>query len=162
MSLVLFRIDERLLHGQVIVGWGMRLGIDYYVVVDDDLAASDWEQDIYSAGLADGTPVEFVTVSEAIERFDELDGRDGRGALLTRGTAEMRAIARAGSLTARRVNLGGLHAGAGRSRVLPYVHLSPDEIADLKDIDEHSRGVTARDLPTGREVPLRELADVVD
>ena len=38
MSLDLFRIDERLLHGQVIVGWGMRLHIDYYVIVDDEVA----------------------------------------------------------------------------------------------------------------------------
>jgi mannose/fructose/N-acetylgalactosamine-specific phosphotransferase system component IIB len=162
VTLVLFRIDERLLHGQVIVGWGMRLGIDYYVVVDDDLAASEWEQDIYSAGLPAGTPADFVSVTEAIERFDDLDRRDGRGALLTRGTSEMRAIARAGRLSGRRVNLGGLHAGAGRSRALRYVHLSPEEVSDLREIHESSLGVTARDLPTGREVPLRELADVVE
>jgi mannose/fructose/N-acetylgalactosamine-specific phosphotransferase system component IIB len=162
VTLVLFRIDERLLHGQVIVGWGMRLGIDYYVVVDDDLAASEWEKDLYSAGLADGTPADFVSVSEAIERFDEFDECKGRGALLTRGTAEMRALARAGHLTGRRVNLGGLHAATGRSRALRYVHLSPEEIADLRGIHEASAGVTARDLPTGREVPLSELADVVE
>ncbi|MGB5526372.1 MAG: PTS sugar transporter subunit IIB [Gemmatimonadota bacterium] len=162
MTLALFRIDERLLHGQVIVGWGMRLGIDYYVVVDDDLATSDWEQDIYSAGLADKTAVEFVSVAETVERFQELDSRTGRGALLTKGTAEMRALAEAGLLSSRRVNLGGLHGTGSRRRVLTYVHVSPDEEEDLKAIHRASTGVTARDLPTGREVGLEDLVDVLE
>ena len=162
MTLGLFRIDERLLHGQVIVGWGMRLGIDYYVVVDDELATSDWEQDIYSAGLADRTAVEFVSVAEAVERFQELDSRAGRGALLTKGTTEMRALAEAGLLSGRRVNLGGLHGTGSRRRVLTYVHVSPDEEEDLKAIHRASTGVTARDLPTGREVALEDLVDVLE
>ena len=162
MSLSLFRIDERLLHGQVIVGWGMRLGIDYYVVVDDALAESEWEQDLYSAGLPGGTQAEFTSVEEAERRFEELDGRSGRGALLTPGTAEMRALAEAGLLTDRRVNLGGLHAGEGRVRVQTYIHLTPGEAADLRAISEHSLGVTARDLPTGREISLQDLIDVLE
>jgi len=162
VTLILFRIDERLLHGQVIVGWGMRLGIDYYVVVDDDLSTSDWEQDIYSAGLADRTEVDFVSVADAVERFQEMDSRDGRGGLLTRGTAEMRSLAEAGLLSDRRVNLGGLHGTGCRRRVLTYVHLSPAEEQDLKAIHLKSNGVTARDLPVGREVGLEDLVDVVE
>lgn len=162
MSLVLFRIDERLLHGQVIVGWGMRLGIDYYVVVDDGLALSDWEQDLYSAGLPEGTRVDFLSVEEVIRRFAELDERPGRGAVLTRGTSEMRALAEAGYLLGRRVNVGGLHAADGRRRALRYVCLRPDEAADLRAIQGASRKTTARDLPTGREVELQELLDAVD
>lgn len=162
MTLVLFRIDERLLHGQVIVGWGMRLGIDYYVVVDDDLAASEWEREIYSAGLPESTAVDFVSPSEALERFGELDSRAGRGALLTRGTGQMRLLGDAGALADRRVNLGGLHAMNGRRRVLNYVHLTAEEVADLKAIQSVSSGVTARDLPAGKEVRLEDLLDVLE
>jgi len=162
VTLALFRVDERLLHGQVIVGWGMRLGIDYYVVVDDDLAASDWEQDIYGAGLAEKTAAYFVSVAEAVERFEELDSRDGRGALLTRGTSQMRELAESGLLSERRVNLGGLHARGDRRRVLTYVHLSPGEESDLTAIHKASAGVTARDLPAGKEVGLEDLVDVVE
>lgn len=162
MTLVLFRIDERLLHGQVIVGWGMRLGIDYYVVVDDDLATSEWEQDIYSAGLADRTAVDFISVADTVQRFPELDSLEGRGALLTRGTEDMRALAEAGLLSGRRVNLGGLHGTGSRRRVLTYVHLNPGEEEDLKVIHGSSSGVTARDLPTGREVGLEDLIDVLE
>ena len=162
MSLVLFRIDERLLHGQVIVGWGMRLGIEYYVVVDDGLAGSDWEKDLYSAGLPEGTSAEFLSVDEAIEKFSELDGRSGRGAILTRGTKEMRALGEAGHLLGRRVNIGGIHSVEGRQRALPYVYLTQDEADDLRAIEGASRSITARDLPTGREAQLGELLNALD
>jgi PTS system mannose-specific IIB component/fructoselysine and glucoselysine-specific PTS system IIB component len=157
MALDLFRIDERLLHGQVIVGWGMRLQLEYYVIVDDEVAASDWERDLYAAGLPEGVDAIFVGRDEAIERFADLDEHPGRGALLTRSPATMRALADAGLLDGRRVNLGGLHAGGERRRVLPYVHLSPDDIADLLSIETRSGELSARDLPSAREVPLEEL-----
>ena len=157
MSLDLFRIDERLLHGQVIVGWGMRLHIDYYVIVDDEVAANTWESDLYSAGLPTGVDAHFVSVADAVARFEELDAHPGRGALLTRDPGPMRGLAEAGLLEGRRINVGGMHAGELRRRVLPYVHLSATEVSDLEAIAERSSKITARDLPAAREVPLEEL-----
>jgi PTS system mannose-specific IIB component/fructoselysine and glucoselysine-specific PTS system IIB component len=157
LALDLFRIDERLLHGQVIVGWGMRLGLDYYVIVDDEIAASRWEADLYAAGLPEGVEARFLSVQDTIESFGELDALPGRGALLTRTPGPMRDLAEAGLLDGRRVNLGGMHAGGDRRRVLPFVHLGPADCDDLEAIDERSERVSARDLPSAREVALAEL-----
>ena len=159
MPLDLFRIDERLLHGQVIVGWGMRLGLERYVIVDDDLAASEWEQDLYAAGLPPDATVEFLTRAEIASRLPELIAAPGAGAVLTRTTETMRAIADAGLLDGRRVNVGGLHEGEGRRQVLRYVSLRPEEAADLRAIAAAGARVAARDLPTSRKVDLEELVD---
>jgi PTS system mannose-specific IIB component/fructoselysine and glucoselysine-specific PTS system IIB component len=162
MPLELFRIDERLLHGQVVVGWGMRLGLGYYIVVDDEVAGSPWEQDLYAAGLPDGIRVFFVSAADAVARFTELDGLPGRGALITRGTRAMRKLAEADFLRDRRVNVGGLHGGEGRRRVADYVYLRREEAEDLRVIDASSRRVTARDLPVSTEIELRELLHGVE
>jgi PTS system mannose-specific IIB component/fructoselysine and glucoselysine-specific PTS system IIB component len=146
MPLDLFRIDERLLHGQVIVGWGERLGIEYYLVVDDDLAASEWEQELYESGMSDSTTVVFA-----------LDARKGRGALLTRDTAVMRDLADRGLLADRSVNVGAIHMGDGRRKALDYVYLGDEEAEDLKAIARQVATVSARDLPSSRQVPLKEL-----
>lgn len=162
MPLDLFRIDERLLHGQVIVGWGMRLGLNRYVVVDDELAGSEWEQDLYAAGLPPGATVEFLPLAEIPERLPGLIAAGGKGAVLTRSTAAMRAIAEAGFLEGRRVNVGGLHEGEGRKEALRYVSLRPDEAADLRAIAAAGARVSARDIPTSRQVELDELLDALD
>lgn len=162
MALDLFRIDERLLHGQVIVGWGMRLGLERYVVVDDELAVSDWEQDLYSAGLPPGISVRFMSVADALVRLPGLVDLPGRGAVLTRSTAAMRALAEAGLLDGKRVNVGGVHQGADRRTALRYVSLRPDEADDLRAIESAGARVSARDLPTSREVELEELLRALD
>jgi PTS system mannose-specific IIB component/fructoselysine and glucoselysine-specific PTS system IIB component len=157
MPLALFRIDDRLIHGQVIVGWGIRLGIDHYVVVDDAIAGSAWEQELYAGGLGPDIPIQFVSGDDAVRRFAELDGRTGRGALLTRDTGSMRILAESGCLDGRRVNVGGIHDGPGRARILDYVCLGERERADLRTIALHAEEVSARDLPTAPRVPLDAL-----
>ena len=52
MSLVLVRIDDRLVHGQVIVGWGIHLNPDRIILCSDAIAISEWEKDIYIGAAA--------------------------------------------------------------------------------------------------------------
>jgi mannose/fructose/N-acetylgalactosamine-specific phosphotransferase system component IIB len=42
MTLELYRIDDRLIHGQVVVGWGQPLDIGFIVLVDDLVADAEW------------------------------------------------------------------------------------------------------------------------
>jgi len=116
-----------------------------------------WEQDLYAAGVEDGVETCFLSTEEAVRRFAELDGREGWGALLTRGTGAMRRLAEEGLLQGRRVNLGGLYAGDERRRALDYVFLSASEVEDLEVIREHVESVSARALPSSREVAVEEL-----
>lgn len=74
----------------------------------------------------------------------------------------MRKLAEAGCLEGRRVNLGGLHGGEGRRRALRYVYVREGEMDDLRAIAAHTAKVSARDLPTGKEVSLEDLSDALD
>lgn len=159
MGIRLVRIDERLLHGQVVVGWGERLGLDYYVVVDEEVAESEWEQELLSSSVPDGAQVYFVSSGSEAERLRTLFEREGDGALLTRGTRPMRRLAEGGWLTGKTVNVGGVHASEGRRRATDYVYLSPRELEDLRAIARCGSEVEARDLPDSRSVSLEKLED---
>ena len=54
MPIELYRIDDRLIHGQVVVGWGQPLSLRFIVLVDDEVASSDWEQELYRMGVPPG------------------------------------------------------------------------------------------------------------
>lgn len=159
MSIVLHRIDERLIHGQVVVGWGGQLRPDLFVVVDSGLAASNWEQELYLLGVPEGAEARFLSLEEARHALPELRTSAKRVVVLTRDIATMLALARGGIMRGEEVNLGGIHAQAGRKEVLPYLFLDDVDRARLREISEEGVAVTARDLPGSQRVPLSALLE---
>lgn len=157
MSLVLLRVDERLIHGQVVVGWGSRLHPDAIVVVDDEIARSEWERELYAFGVPEGMAAEFFDVDDARRRIGEWRGEPRRIILLTRDVETMARLAEDGRLSGMSVNIGGLHAAPGRREALPYVHLGPTDEDALRRLADEGVEVEARDLPHTSPVPLEAL-----
>jgi PTS system mannose-specific IIB component/fructoselysine and glucoselysine-specific PTS system IIB component len=157
MPIVLFRVDERLIHGQVVVGWGGPLHADRMVVVDDDLAASPWEQELYCLGVPPEIEARFASVDEARGDLPGWRADARRTIVLVRDVATAARLSRGGLLAGQEVNLGGIHFAEGRARILSYLYLRPDEKAELREIAATGAQVSARDLPAGRRVPLDEL-----
>jgi mannose/fructose/N-acetylgalactosamine-specific phosphotransferase system component IIB len=157
VSVELFRIDDRLIHGQVVVGWGQTLGIAFLVLVDDEVRASDWEQELYRMGVPPAVSVTFASVDEAIGQLAEWQADTRRGIVLTGDVDSMARLARgaAGALT--QVNVGGVHYREGRKERLRYVYLTDAEADTLRDIAAAGVDVTAQDVPTGIRVPLAEF-----
>lgn len=156
MAVLLYRVDERLIHGQVVVAWGHALRFDTLLVVDDDLAGSAWERDLYRLGAGDST-AEFLTVTEAVERLPTWVDGEARAVVLTRGLPAMRALGEAGLLEGAEVNLGGQHHAADRREVLSYLHLTDQDIADVETLVAHGAVVGARDVPDAPRVPASQL-----
>lgn len=159
MPIVLLRVDERLIHGQVTVGWGHTLQPDRIVVVDDELAESEWEQELYLLGLPPGVEAEFDAVEDARPRVGAWRDGKARVVLLTRDLATMARLAEDGGLAGEEVNLGGIHYAPGRTAVLPYLYMSEEERRAAERISQSGASVSARDLPGARRVSLAELLE---
>lgn len=155
MTLVLYRVDDRLIHGQVVVGWGQPLDVGFIVLVDDEVAASDWEQELYRMGVPPQVEVYFDSVEAAARNLPRYQADPRRGILLTGEIAPMRALVASGGIPA--VNVGGIHHRAGRHPKLRYVFLTDDEVAALRDIAAQGVAVTAQDVPSARPVALDDI-----
>ena len=155
MTLVLYRIDDRLIHGQVVVGWGQPLDIGFLVLVDDEVATSDWEQELYRMGVPPEMDVFFHTVKDAPGCLEKYRNDERSGILLTGDIDSMQRLATNGGITA--VNIGGIHHRAGRTQRLRYVFLNPDEERALRDLAARGVEVTAQDVPGARPLPLDEF-----
>ncbi|MGH7551557.1 MAG: PTS sugar transporter subunit IIB [Longimicrobiales bacterium] len=155
--IVLYRVDERLIHGQVVVGWGNQLHPDRIVVVDDDLAQSPWEQELYGLGLPAEVGAVFESVSDARGDLPAWRRASYRIVVLTRDVATMRRLAEGGLLRGEEVNIGGIHYAPGRKAILPYVYLSDQERSEMSDLAAEGAIVSARDLPGARRVDMDQL-----
>jgi len=152
---VLVRVDDRLVHGQVVLGWGRALKLRHLVLVDDAIATSAWEQDLYRMGVPDDMTIEFASVAAASERFAGWDAAKDRSMVLVNDVATLARLCDAAPVG--RVNLGGIHQAPERAQRLPYVFLSDAEVDELRRLAERGVAITAQDVPTARPVPLREV-----
>lgn len=155
MTLVLNRIDDRLIHGQVVVGWGQPLDVRFIVLVDDAVAESEWEQELYRMGVPPEMEIRFHSAADASARLDAYRTEVQPGILLTGDIATMRALVERGGV--RDVNIGGIHHRAGRVQHLRYVFLTEAEQEALRELAMHGALVTAQDVPAARAIPLNEL-----
>jgi PTS system mannose-specific IIB component/fructoselysine and glucoselysine-specific PTS system IIB component len=154
MAVELMRIDDRLIHGQVVVGWGQPLDIEFIVLVDDAVATSDWEQELYRMGVPPHMDVYFVSVADALPLIPKLQKDERPGILLTPDVTTMHQLVKAGVIEA--VNVGGIHHRPGRDQKLRYVFLTPPEAAELEAMGKTVR-VFAQDLPGAEEFSLEQI-----
>ncbi len=157
MSVVLLRVDDRLIHGQVVVGWGQFLSPDRIVLADDTIAQDAWEAELYRTAVPDDVEVEFTSIVDTARRFAEWDQSPERIVVLVRDIPALMQLCDM-SRAVRRVNLGGVHRSGDRVERLPYIFLSEDELEQLKRLERQGVEVTAQDLPTAMPVTLQDLA----
>jgi PTS system mannose-specific IIB component/fructoselysine and glucoselysine-specific PTS system IIB component len=157
MAIVLYRVDERLIHGQVVVGWGSQLRPDRFLVVDTALATSEWEQELFTLGVPERTGVEFIAPGPAREELSGWRESELRSVLLTRDLATMLELARGRTLEGENMNLGGLHLRKGREEVLPYLFLDESDKVTLTELVKEGVIISAQDLPGSPKVTLESL-----
>jgi mannose/fructose/N-acetylgalactosamine-specific phosphotransferase system component IIB len=160
MPIHLYRIDDRLIHGQVVVGWGQPLNIRLLILVDDFVAASDWEKELYRMAVPPEMEVRFADVPTAIREHAKYAADPRPGLILTGDIDSMLRLVK-GVKAIGSVNLGGIHHRAGRAEKLRYIFLTADEEAQLKELEASGVEVTAQDVPSARAVPLPEVLEGV-
>jgi len=156
MSIALYRIDDRLIHGQVVVGWGQRLNAGFIVLVDDAVRASPWEQDLYRMGVPPDVEVIVASTAEAAAQLPQWDADPRVGIVVAGDIATLATLAGNGHQV-KRINIGGIHQRKGRRERLRFVFLSDAEVEQLQQLAARGVEVTAQDVPTARAVPLAEF-----
>ena len=155
MSWVLHRIDDRLIHGQVLVAWGQRLDPERIWVVDDGVAASPWERDLFREA-APGVDVQVMTVTDAANAYATETAAPGGAFLLVRDLITARRLAEAVA-GARDWNVGGLHYAPGKDKLNDYVYLNDEDRAAARVLLGLGATLSVQDVPASRAVSLTSL-----
>lgn len=158
MAIVLVRIDDRLIHGQVSIGWGPTLRPEHIVLLDASVAANPWELELYAAAAPEGASVEALTVEAAASAWAGWEADARRILVLVRSPRTVHALALAG-VRLGEVNVGGMHFSAGKREVLPYVFVDDADCEALRALAHDGVRIEARDLPGN---PGRDLVRLLD
>jgi mannose/fructose/N-acetylgalactosamine-specific phosphotransferase system component IIB len=158
MPIIFYRIDERLIHGQVVVGWGNSLRADRIALANDKVAANPWERELYLACV----PPEINATIHSVDEVTNLILEDGfkkeKTVLLVDSPFDILRMVEGGAPVPR-VNVGGLHARQGRRRILPYLYLSAEEISAFKKLFLLGIRCECRDVPLAEKKDLSVLLE---
>ncbi len=155
MSLVLVRIDDRLIHGQVTVGWGGYLNPDRILLVSDEIAGNEWEKDLYQSCVPFNIEVSILSVNDAADAIINNIYANDRVILLAESPAVIAELLEKGA-TFQQVNIGGMHYQPDRKKVLPYVYVDDTDIEKMKAISSKGIELICQDLPQAKKINLLE------
>jgi len=155
--IALARIDERLVHGQVLVGWVPHLGTRRVVVADDEASRSQLARAAMTLALPPG--VEAAVEPTGAVDWDALARSAEPVLVVLRGAAEVERAFAAGMTPARVpvLNVGNVHYSKGRRQITPSVFLSGPEVDALRRLAAAGFRVEARAVPLDVPVDLAEI-----
>lgn len=154
--IALVRVDNRLIHGQVVEAWLPSLKARRVAVADAEAAESALVR--AAMGLAVPSRVDVLVQRPEEMDFARLAQDEVPTLLLLREVSGvLEAVDR--GLPPGPVNLGNVHFAIGRRQLTPSVFLSAEELGRLHQLEVRGAQVEARAVPPERAVSLAELAE---
>ena len=123
MKIVMSRVDERLVHGQVIASWTKILAVKYIMVIDDQLAQDSFMSTVLSMAAPSG-----VKVPTAVKKLQAEPADSGLNTMLLFKTPKYALEILKQGIALKELNVGNMGAGPGRKALSRNVYASPEEI----------------------------------
>ena len=159
MSIVANRVDERLVHGQIMTSWSKHLQLKSVWVVDDGLAKDSFMASVLALAAPAGLDIRVLSVADAASAMQQ-EEMTGATMLLFKRIDQAEALARALQGTAHPVgelNIGNTGSAPGRVQVTKNVFLSPEDKASLQSLQGMGVDVFLQMLYTDPRTPVSEV-----
>ncbi len=154
--IILARIDDRLIHGQVVEGWVNFLKATCILVADDTVASNPLQRAIIEISVPEGLKVIIGKVEDICGKLlsSSLDGE--RAILLFSNPRDVLRSLQAG-LSFSTVNLGGLHFAPGKRKIMDICAVDDADLEALKAILRRGVKIEIQTVPTEKPQQLEKV-----
>lgn len=133
MSVKMIRIDDRLIHGQIVAAWAKSLSIKRIWIVDDHVAKDVFITNVMKMVSPPDAELVITGTDQVETLIQEYDSTDKNTLILVKYPKAARLLYDAG-VGLRELNVGGMGANADRRKLFKNISASEEEKADLKEI----------------------------
>lgn len=155
-KIVLARIDDRLIHGQVVTAWIKVTNANRIVIVDDPLSKDAFMQRLLKAAAPPDISVDIFTIKDAVNFLKEQPAARENIIVLVKVPEIMEALINGGVLFDK-VILGGMGAKEGRMRFNKNISASPMEIECIKRIMSKGIAMYYQLVPAEKAIDVKKL-----
>ena len=152
MKINLCRVDERLIHGQVMTAWVKKCWIKKIVLVDDELASDDFMKEVLALSAPSGVKVEVRSVEDTLQTINSSDS-DESTLLLFKEVKFAYELYKVG-YDLKELNIGNIGSSQIRKAITNQVYMSEDEKAMCRELNEKGVYVYIQKLPQDSQVDV--------
>jgi mannose/fructose/sorbose-specific phosphotransferase system IIB component len=158
MPIILVRIDDRLIHGQIVEGWLKTVKIDHIMVVSDYVAKDKMQQILLNMAAPGSIKVTSFSVEDAAHKLSGSAYKDSKILVLLSTPKDALALLQLG-VKFDSINVGGMHFAQGKTQLLRNLSVNREDIESFKKISAMGVELEGRVLPTDDRINIMEVIE---
>lgn len=155
MDITIFRIDDRLIHGQVITAWIAYADAKTIIVADDNAAKDEFQQSLLKMATPDSINLNILSIQDTVELL-KTDTSSTKALLLVRTPLGAYDILNAG-IKINSINIGNLNMKKNKIKILGNFWVTQEDVDYLHKISEKGVKLEVRAVPNERSQDVVEL-----
>jgi PTS system, mannose/fructose/sorbose family, IIB component len=154
-NIILARIDNRLLHGQVATQWTKAIGANLILVANDEVAGNKMRQGLMDMAAPNGVDTRYWTIQKTIDTIHKAADRQKIFIIIESPEDALRLVE--GGVPIKKVNVGNMHMSEGKRQVAGVVAIDDNDINAFKALREHGIELEIRKVPTEATESVEKL-----
>lgn len=156
MPLVLVRIDDRLIHGQVVEGWLRTIHANHIIVANDEVAGDEMQCALLSLATPNNVKLSVLNIEQTAKQILDNTMKDDRVLLLFSNPVDVLRLVEKG-VELESINVGGLHFYEGKTQVSKALCVDNKDIQALLSLGKKGIKLEARIVPTDERIDVLEM-----
>ncbi len=151
-NIVMTRIDNRLVHGQVGMTWVNALNCNLVLVANDEVSTDQVQQDLMTMVLPDDVGVRFFSIDYTCEIIENASDEQ-HIFVVVRDLKDLLKLID-GGVPITTVNIGNLHFAEGKEKITPQIALTTEDKEILKELDKRGIMFNTKQVPTASSINI--------
>jgi len=152
-EIVLTRIDDRLIHGQVMTAWVKKTRANHILIIDNEVAKDEFMSEVLKMSAPSGITITVKSLEDAFGFLEESQAKKEKFILLVKGPGIILSLVEHG-ITIKKLVVGGMGAKANRRVLYKNIAASEEERAIFKKIISKGVPVVIHIIPDQKEIDL--------
>ncbi|MBF6626603.1 PTS N-acetylgalactosamine transporter subunit IIB [Aerococcaceae bacterium zg-BR9] len=145
LNILLTRIDNRLIHGQVATQWSSYIGANLLLVANDDVSQNKMRQGLMDMAAPAGAATRYFSIQKTIDIIHKASDKQKIFIICENPQDVLKLVE--GGVPIKKVNIGNMHMAEGKRQVVGSVAVDDSDVAAFKRLQELGVELEIRRVP---------------
>ncbi|SJZ45933.1 PTS system, N-acetylgalactosamine-specific IIB component [Pilibacter termitis] len=154
-NILLTRIDNRLIHGQVATQWTGSIGANLLLVANDDVAGNKLRQGMMDMAAPTGVATRYFTLQKTIDIIEKANEKQ-KIFIICETPLDVLTLVK-GGVPIKKVNIGNMHMSEGKRQVATTIAVDEKDVQAFKELQELGVELQIQRVPSIAEEDVNKL-----